>query len=145
MKPLPATAPPARPLGEIAPLLEELVDHLDAMIACWDRDEVCQFANAAYAEWFGKRGRDLTGTTLRDLLGPLYALNEPYIRAAYAGRKQVFEREIPLPGGDGVRHSLATYTPRIVDGRVEGMFVHVADVTPLKWLEAELREAKAYA
>jgi diguanylate cyclase (GGDEF) domain len=41
-----------------------------------------------------------------------------------------------------VRHSLATYIPRFVDGRVHGMFVHVADVGPLKQLEAELRAAK---
>jgi diguanylate cyclase (GGDEF)-like protein len=53
----------------------------------------------------------------------------------------VFEREIPTPGGD-VRSSLATYTPDRVDGRVLGIFVHVADVTPLKKLERELNAAK---
>ncbi len=70
--------------------------------------------------------------------------NLPYIQAAYAGQKQVFEREIPTPDGR-LRHSLATYTPHIVDGVVKGIFVHVADVTPLKLLEHELKTAKAKA
>jgi diguanylate cyclase (GGDEF)-like protein len=86
----------------------------------------------------------MIGITLEGLLGPIYTKNLPYIRAAYAGDVQVFEREIPTPDGR-IRHSLAMYTPRIVDGRVHGIFVHVADVTPLKTLEQELRIAKAEA
>ena len=97
-------------------ILLELVDHLDAMLAYWDRDQVCVFVNEAYRSWFGKTREQIIGTTLRDLLGPeLYGRNEPYIRAAYAGQVQVFERDIPHPDGR-IRHSLATYTPRIVNG-----------------------------
>jgi len=54
---------------------------------------------------------------------------------------QVFEREIPAPDGK-VRHSLATYTPHLVEGQVRGIFVHVADVTPLKRLQEELRRSE---
>ena len=137
---LDALAPPAE-LNEIA---LELVDSLDAMLAYWDVNQVCVFANSAYFEWFGKTKREMVGITLAELLGPLYPKNRPYIDAAYAGRKQVFERAIRTPDG-GVRPSLATYTPRIVEGKVQGIFVHVADVTPLKRLENELRVAKATA
>jgi diguanylate cyclase (GGDEF)-like protein/PAS domain S-box-containing protein len=125
-------------------ILLSLVNHLDAMVAYWDRDQVCVFANEAYRQWFGKAGSELKGTTLKELLGPLYAMNLPYIKAAYEGRVQVFEREIPTPEGR-IRYSLATYTPHIVDGKVHGIFVHVADVSPLKVLENELRAAKAEA
>ena len=118
-----------------------LVDHLDAMVAYWDINQTCVFANNAYRAWFGKSGEEVIGLTMQQLLGPLYAKNLPYIRAAYDGRRQVFEREIPTPGGD-VRFGLATYTPHRVDGRVLGIFVHVADVTPLKTLERELHAAK---
>jgi PAS domain S-box-containing protein len=120
------------------------VDHIDAMVAFWDKDQRCVFANNAYREWFGKTREEMLGTRLQDLLGPLYKKNLPYIAAAYAGRKQVFEREIPTPDGTSIRYSLATYTPYIVDGEVQGIFVHVADVTPLKKLEAELRASKAH-
>jgi len=127
-----------------ADLLIELVDHLDAMVAYWNADQVCVFANAAYGAWFGKGRAELIGTTLQQLLGPLYAKNLPYIEAAYRGEKQVFERDIPTPDGD-VRSSLATYIPHVVGGRVRGIFVHVADVGPLKRLERELMEAKEKA
>lgn len=122
-----------------------LLDHLEALVAYWDRNEVCQFANNAYSHWFGKTRAQLVGTTLLQLLGPeLYKLNSPYRMAAYAGQEQVFERILTTPQGK-VRYSLATYTPHIVDGEVQGIFVHVADVTPLKLLEIQLREAKEKA
>jgi len=125
-------------------LLIDLVDHLDAMVAYWDKDQVCVFANAAYHAWFGKGRRELIGTTLKQLLGPLYLKNLPHIEAAYRGSKQVFERDIPTPDGS-VRQSLATYIPHIVDDEVRGIFVHVADVGPLKRLERELQQAKEKA
>ena len=114
------------------------------MVAYWDINQVCVFANNAYFAWFGKTREQIVGFTLEALLGPLYAKNLPYIRAAYAGQIQVFERAIPTPGG-GIRYSLATYTPHIVEGQVRGIYVHVADVTLLKKLEQELRAAKEQA
>ncbi|QCF26039.1 GGDEF domain-containing protein [Hydrocarboniclastica marina] len=135
-----------RPLqnDDAGEILLELVDHLDAMIACWDSQRRCIFANDAYQHWFGIRRTELIGMTMEELLGPLYPQNLPFIDAAYQGQRQVFEREITTPDGQ-VRHSLATYTPRILGGTVEGIFVHVADVGPLKQLERQLREAKADA
>jgi diguanylate cyclase (GGDEF)-like protein/PAS domain S-box-containing protein len=130
--------------ADINNILLELVDHLDAMVAYWDINQACVFANNAYLDWFGKTRQEMIGITLEGLLGPIYPKNLPYIRAAYEGKIQVFEREIPTPEG-GVRHSLATYTPHILDGQVHGIFVHVADVTPLKRLEHELRAAKVEA
>ena len=121
-----------------------IVDHLDAMVAYWDINQTCVFANNAYRAWFGKSGEEVIGLTLQQLLGPLYAKNLPYIRAAYDGHQRVFEREVRTPGGD-IRSSLVTYTPNRVDGRVAGIFVHVADVTPLKKRERELKAAKGKA
>jgi diguanylate cyclase (GGDEF)-like protein/PAS domain S-box-containing protein len=132
------------PSADVQNLLVELVDHLDAMVAYWDTNQVCVFANAAYREWFGKGRSQLLGTTMKELLGPLYEKNLPYIEAAFRGEKQVFEREIPMPGG-GTRASLATYVPRVVDGVVQGIFVHVADVSSLKELERALIAAKELA
>lgn len=125
-------------------ILQSIVDHLDAMVAYWDINQVCVFANNAYYDWFGKKRDQIIGHTQEELLGPLYPKNLPYILAAYEGQKTVFEREITVLDGT-VRHSLATYTPHIVDGQVHGIFVHVANVTPLKILEHELRLAKERA
>lgn len=139
MNPTPAGGrPPADQLGEI---VLTLVDHLDAMVAYWDLDQVCVFANHAYLEWFGKTREQMVGITLERLLGPIYPRNLPYLRAAYAGQVQVFEREIRAPDGR-IRCSLATYTPHLVEGSVRGIFVHVADVTPLKLMEQQRRASE---
>lgn len=115
-----------------------VADHVSAMLAYWDKDTVCRFANAAYLDWFGKRREDMIDKiTIKELLGPLYEKNLPYISAALEGQQQTFEREIPLPSGE-IRHSLANYYPDIVNGEVKGFFVHVADITPIKMLEKEL-------
>lgn len=127
--------------NETESLLLELVDHLDAMVAYWDGQQVCRFANMAYKQWFGRGREQLLGITLKELLGPLYEKNLVHIEAAYRGERQVFERAIPRPDGSGMRHSLATYIPRLVNNQVAGIFVHVADVDRMKQLEMELETA----
>jgi PAS domain S-box-containing protein len=123
--------------------LRLLVDHVPSMLAYWDRDLRCRFANRAYETWFGVDPDSLVGTSIRDLLGPqLFALNEPYIRAALNGEKQVFERVVPGPDGTK-RHSLATYVPDLVDGKILGFIAHVTEITKLKETEAALRSEVA--
>ncbi len=122
----------------------KVVDNVDAMLAYWDRDLRCKFANAAYQTWFGRSRDEILGIEMKELLGPLYELNLPHIRAALGGEVQVFEREIPLPDGT-IRQSLASYYPDIVDGEVVGFSVQVADVSRLKELERQLLTAKLEA
>jgi PAS domain S-box-containing protein len=117
-----------------------VVNQISAMVAYWDADQRCVFSNEAYQQWFGRKPAEMLGMSLRDLLGPLYEKNRPYIEGALRGEIQVFERQIPLPGG-GTRDSVATYTPDLVGGVVRGFSVHVADVTALRQREAELAAA----
>lgn len=117
-----------------------VVDHVSAMLAYWDKNLICRFANKSYLEWFGKKREDMIDKmTIQELLGPLYPKNERYIIGVLQGHPQTFEREIPIPGGGGTRYSLANYFPHIVDGEVEGFFVHVADISFTKLLEEKLR------
>ena len=132
---------PSRSVGDLA---LQVVDKISAMVAYWDMNQRCHFANEAYQEWFGRSRQEMIGISMQELLGPLYALNLPHITEALRGNLQVFERTIPLPDGR-VKHTLATYTPDIVSGQVVGFFVHVADITPIKELEWELRIAKEHA
>lgn len=118
----------------------DLVNHIPAMVAYWDKDEKCRFSNEAYREWFGKSPEEMLGMSMKELLGPLYEMNLPHIRGALQGQKQVFERRIPLPQG-GFRDSIATYIPHIVDGAVQGFWVHVADVMALRERERALERA----
>lgn len=126
--------------GYLNSLACSVADHVSAMLAYWDKDQICRFANNAYLEWFGKTKEVMMNRiSMKELLGPLYEKNLPHILAVLRGEPQTFEREIPLPSG-GSRHSIANYFPDIENGEVKGFFVHVADVTPLKKLEFELKE-----
>ena len=121
-------------------LLTDILDHLDVMVGYWDIDQICVFVNSASHLWFGKTRQQLIGMTLEELLGPLYIKNLDYIQAAYSGKIQILENEIANPDGT-VRKSHTTYTPRIINREVVGIFVHIVDVTPIKNMEISLREA----
>lgn len=119
-----------------------LVDHIPSMLAYWDADLICRFANKAYKRWFGVEPEQIIGQPMHALLGPkLFELNRVYIEGALSGQEQTFERVVP--GKDGVnRHSLANYIPDVVQGKVKGFLVQVTEVTQLKQVEAELRESR---
>lgn len=125
-----------------AVLLRVLADRLPAMLAYWDADLRCQFANRAYEKWFGVKPETVLGQRMDELLGPLFALNLPYIQGALRGEEQEFEREIPDPAGGPIRHSQAHYIPDIRDGRVHGFCVLVVDITRRKRAEAALQRAE---
>lgn len=120
-----------------------LVDRVPTMLAYWDRELICRFANRAYEAWFGVDPDRLLGTSIRDLLGPrLFEMNHPYMLKALAGERQVFERIVPGPGGVE-RHSLAEYIPDTVDGEVRGFLVQVTNVTELKETQSALSRESA--
>ena len=123
-------------------LLRAFVDRIPSMVAYWDSAQRCRFANKAYERWFNVSPSALIGTHIRDLLGPLYQLNLPYIEGALRGESQEFEREIPDPFGGPPRHSLATYIPDMVDGVARGFFVLVTDISAMKQGELALRESE---
>jgi len=109
----------------------DVTKHTVAMLAYWDKNLICRFANNAYFEWFGVRPEDMINKMhIRDILGPLYEKNLVHINGALNGKVQVFER--PIPTSDGkTKIARATYIPDFKGGEVIGFYVHVADVSPL--------------
>lgn len=87
------------------------INQISAMVAYWDSEQRCRFSNEAYQEWFGRSPTEMLGMHMKELLGPLYEMNLPYIEGALRGEPQQFERHIPLPQG-GARDS-SPPTPRI--------------------------------
>jgi len=121
-------------------LSSKLADQIPAMLSYWDKDEICRFANKAYLEWFGKTPEEMINKmSLAELLGPLYALNEPYIKAALGGKSQTFEREIVIPSGI-VRHVLATYFPDKIEDEILGFHTYITDISALKLSEEKLQK-----
>lgn len=123
-------------------LLRALVEKIPAMVAYWDSEQRCRFANRAYEQWFGVSPESLIGKHTSELLGRLYPLNLPYIEGALRGEPQEFEREIPDPAGGPLRHSLANYIPDIADGVVRGFFVLVTEISAVKRAQLALRESE---
>jgi PAS domain S-box-containing protein len=121
---------------------KRIIDHIPAMIAYWDRNLHCQFANRIYFEWFGYKPEELVGMTMHEVLGAtVFEKNKKYIMGALEGETQYFEREL-IRKSDGVlRHTQATYIPDKVSGQVVGFFVLVTDVTELKRAEIEALQA----
>jgi len=118
-----------------------VADHVPALLAYWDKNMVCQFANDAYRHWFGITREEMIGKiTIEELLGPVYEKNLPYILKVLEGKPQTFEREFLIPDGS-IKHTVINYFPDFSNGQVKGFFVHGADITYLKLLEKELTQS----
>jgi PAS domain S-box-containing protein len=127
--------------GDLA-LLRALVDHLPAMVAYWDVDHRCCLANRAYEARFGFTPEALVGKHMRELLGPVYLLNLPYIEQVLRGHAQEFVREIPDPKGGPPRYWQSRYIPDVGDGAVRGFFALVSEITDRRRAEEATRLAE---
>ncbi len=121
-----------------------LADNMPGMVAYWDTDLVCRFANRAYEEWFGRRAEAMIGLDMPTLMGPeLFALNEPFILGALRGTHQTFERTLTKANGE-TGYTWAQYLPdRDENGGVRGIYALFTDITVLKTKELALEEANA--
>ncbi|RZL51228.1 MAG: PAS domain S-box protein [Pedobacter sp.] len=107
------------------------IEHTSNMVAYWDKDLICRFANGAYFKWFGIRPEDMIDKIhIKDLLGHLFEKNLKYINGVLAGKVQVFEKMIDTPDGM-VRNTRAIYTPEIIDNIVCGFYAYVSDIDPI--------------
>jgi len=115
-----------------------ITDNIPGMVAYWDMNLRCKYANKTYQEWFGRSMEDMLGIGLQDLLGEtLFHRNEPHIIAALKGEQQLFERTYTKVDGSE-RATMARYIPDVEGGEVKGFFVLVTDVTELKTIQREL-------
>jgi PAS domain S-box-containing protein len=121
-----------------------LTNYIPAMVAYWDINLRCSYANEQYREWFGRTPGEMLGISMRELMGAeLFARNEPFIRGAMSGQAQSFERTLIKPSGE-TGHTLARYIPDVNEtGGVRGMVAVVTDVTEIKEAALKLEEANA--
>lgn len=120
--------------------LRLILDHMPAMIGYWDKDLRNRFCNRAYLSWFGIDPEVIPGMHIRDVIGEEpYRLNLPYIERVLRGETLEFQRQITLPDGSRIRHSLVHYIPDIVAGEVLGFYALVIETTALHDAHEALR------
>ncbi|PBQ32784.1 hypothetical protein CNR22_13705 [Sphingobacteriaceae bacterium] len=131
-----------KPIHQINDFGLLVADRIEAMLAYWDKDQVCKFANSAYMKWFGKSKEEMIDKiTLKELLGPLYEQNLLYITEALKGHAQQFELEKKTSSGES-RTSLANYYPDLYEGNVRGFSVHITDITTQKKREESFKQSE---
>lgn len=120
-----------------------VAENVPGLVAYWNADLRCTYANHQYLSWFGRTAEQMQGIRMQDLLGEdLFLKNIAYIKAALKGVNQQFERTLVKANGD-VAHTWAQYIAHHLDGVVQGFFVLVTDVTLLKRAQKALMESEA--
>ena len=74
-----------------------VANQINAMLAYWDAQLICRFANNAYLEWFGRTKEEMVDKmSIQELLGPqLYAKNLPYIQEALKATNRFLKEQYP--------------------------------------------------
>jgi PAS domain S-box-containing protein len=129
--------------------LRQISDNIPAMIAYWDCDGFCRFANRAHVERFGLTPEQLVGMTLDDVFGAepadgpgFYSGKRARMTAALRGEHQLFDQT--HQGTDGVvRHWQTEYLPHRNGGQVVGFYALVVDITQRKIAESRLAQQEA--
>ena len=121
-----------------------VTDAVPALISYVDADLRYRFVNRGYAEWFGHPSEQIIGRKARDILGAeAHERVRPYMEEALAGRPCRYETELPHRDGS-TRYIEAEYVPHVLDdGRVDGYFALISDVSDRK--RAETAQARLAA
>jgi PAS domain S-box-containing protein len=122
-------APANAALAEAEAFSRAMLDAQPAQMAYWDRALHLRFANRAYCEWRGLDIDAVIGRPLAEVIGqPFLDANQPLIDQVMAGAEHKWETE--LRGAQGRRgHFWVHVFPHRREGRVDGMFVVITDIT----------------
>jgi diguanylate cyclase (GGDEF)-like protein/PAS domain S-box-containing protein len=119
--------------------LRTITDNLPALIAYIDADERYRFCNIHYERELNRRGGNMLGRRIADVVGrDSYAYSPQRIAAALRGENVRFERESVDDDGES-HYWRVEYIPDIQGDVVAGFYSMVLDITELKQVENRLR------
>jgi PAS domain S-box-containing protein len=121
--------------------LRTVTDNLPGIVAYWDAELRCHFANKFFLDWFRKTQEEVIGAHMSALLPAFLADQiQSQLTAVLRGTPQNFAREIGLPNGE-VRYAWINFIPDSDErGAVRGFYALASDVTELKRGELRLQE-----
>ncbi len=124
--------------------LRQVSDSIPAMIAYWDREGICRFANRAYYEGLGLTSEQLLGKSIEEVLGAMPTVNKYFnenrrarVAAALNGERQLFDQSVV--DADGTTwHRQIEYLPHRTGDQIMGYYALVVDITQRKIAEGRL-------
>ncbi|MBZ4653386.1 MAG: signal transduction histidine kinase, nitrogen specific [Peptococcaceae bacterium] len=117
--------------------LRLITDALPVMIAYVDAGETYRYNNKMYEEWFGQDRSEMYGKHIKEVLGETYETIREHVAKALAGEQVTFEYILHRKGEPC--YVRTTYIPhRGEEGKVQGFFAKVTDITEQKQLEKDL-------
>jgi PAS domain S-box-containing protein len=122
--------------------LELVADAFPVLLSYVDAGERYRFVNKGYEAWFGRPRQEFIGREVSAVLGPeADKMVRPYLERALAGQTSSFDARMPYKDA-GPRDVHIVYQPHVDgDGRVQGTYVLVTDISERKRAEAALRES----
>jgi PAS domain S-box-containing protein len=117
-------------------------DTIPILIGYVDKNEVYQYANKGYSDWYAHPEGGVTGRAVIDVIGP-YVYNQvrDSVRKALAGQQISYEYQMERDGKTVFARS--TLVPEITpDGETLGFFVFSHETTEQKRMQAALVQAQ---
>ncbi len=126
-------------LRESLEMLQTMADSLPVLIGFIDAEQRYRFNNRVYEEWYGVAREQITGRSIREVMGEAnYQRARADVEAALAGESRVTELEQTFPDGKR-RVCEAIFTPqRGVSGDVRGYWIMAQDITARKESEDQI-------
>ena len=122
--------------------LELITDTMAASVTRYNRDRQYTWVSRRYAEWLMRPPEEIAGRNMAEVLGPEgYATVRPYVDQVLSGERTAYQAQVRY-SDLGMRWVDAVYVPTFDrDGAVDGWVAHVADITDLKQVQADLRKS----
>jgi signal transduction histidine kinase/CheY-like chemotaxis protein len=125
-----------------AQMLNVMADGLPGVVAYYDVDLVCHFANSTVEAWTGARPADFLNRRLGEVDRDFAVGARACVERALAGAHAEFETSVDFAGGMvNVVRGFA-YPDHDPAGRVVGAFLLLLDITRERAFEAQLQEAR---
>jgi PAS domain S-box-containing protein len=117
-------------------------DTIPILIGYVDHDEVYQYANKGYSDWYGHPEGSVTGRAVREVIGDhVYGQVRDNVRKALSGEQVTYEYQMQRHGQNVFARS--TLVPETLPaGDTLGFFVFSYEITEQKRMEAALVQAQ---
>jgi PAS domain S-box-containing protein len=122
--------------------IKTITDNLPVLIAYWNSDLHCLFANKTYSEWFDRQPHEMLGINKRDLLNrDEFERDKQHLENVLKGLPQSFERTFYKKNGIKI-FTHTQYVPDVQDNVIKGFYSLIYDVTEIKMAEVSRKNAE---